>query len=200
MEPNIKEIPKKRWGESVEIFTEAFMDDPLFLFAFPEIDTRKRLTKIMYEFVVYDMVPALNLVMNGAFLSIELAGCQIYRTPESFGWNELMNSALEKMRAKANDERINLIGEYATLSGYDPAVVHFYGNELAVKKEFRRSGIGRALSNFMINECRTHPTAKGTVIDTANEKNVRLYEKWGWELKMTLSFYEIKKFFMWRAK
>ena len=53
MEILIKPIPEKYLNESVKIFTNAFINDPLFLFAFPEIDERKRLTQIMYEFVVY---------------------------------------------------------------------------------------------------------------------------------------------------
>ena len=195
---SIKHIPESLYPEAVEIFTQGFIDDPLFLFAFPEEEQRKRLTNIMYEFVVYDLVPKLNLTMKGAFIYDSLAGCIIYTTPDAQEWNEAMNIALRNMRDKANDERINIIGEYARLKKYDPGVPHFYGNEISVKKEFRRQGIGIALAEDMIRECKTHPTAKGIVIDTANPDNILLYKKWGFELKATIDFYNIKSYAMWR--
>ena len=200
MEIIIKEIQGELIKNAIEIFTEAFIDDPLFMLAFPELESRKRLTKIMYEFVVNDMVPELNLKIKGAFAEDVLVGCMIYRTPESIQWNDKLNYAIEKMRKKADDIRIDKIGEYARLSGYEPGVVHFYGNELAVKNEYRKSGIGKELCKYLILDCINHPSAKGILVDTANENNIKLYEKWGWVLKKTVEFYSIKKYFMWRDK
>jgi ribosomal protein S18 acetylase RimI-like enzyme len=198
MEIIIKEIREELKKKAVEIFTEAFIDDPLFILAFPESESRKRLTKIMYEFVVNDMVPELNLQMKGAFAENVLVGCMIYRTPESLQWNDKLNYEIDKMREKANDKRIDMIGEYARLEGYDPVDEHFYGNELAVGKKYRKSGIGKALCEYLILDCKKHPKAKGILIDTANENNIILYEKWGWVLKKTVKFYTIMKYFMWR--
>jgi ribosomal protein S18 acetylase RimI-like enzyme len=194
----IKDIPSSLYPEAVEIFTQGFSNDPLFLFAFPEEEQRKRLTKIMYEFVVYDLVPKLNLKLKGAFIDDIFAGCIIYTTPDARGWSDEMNDAIAKMQAKANDKRINLIGEYARLKKYDPAVPHFYGNEHSVKKEYRKHGIGKALAEYMINECESHPASWGIVIDTANPDNVPLYQKWGFVLKATIDFYDIKSYAMWR--
>jgi GNAT superfamily N-acetyltransferase len=195
----IKSIPEHLLPEAVEIYTQGFMDDPLFLFAFPEDEQRKRLTKVMYEFVVYDLVPKLNLTMKGAFIDDSLAGCIIYTTPDAREWNEDMNIAIQKMRDKANDERINIIGEYARLKKYEPGVPHFYGNEISVMKKYRKHGIGKSLAEDMINECASHATAKGIVIDTANPDNLSLYKKWGFALKATIDFYDIKSYAMWRA-
>jgi GNAT superfamily N-acetyltransferase len=194
----IKEIPEEMRSEAVEIFAQAFMDDPLYLFAFPEVEQRRRLTKIMYEFVVYDMVSKLNLVLKGAFVENKLAGCMIYTTPDSNQWDDTMNEAIMKMREKANDKRIDIIGEYAMLKKYEPGVEYFYGNELAVRNEYRRHGIGKRLVESLIADCHNNPIAKGILIDTANINNVTLYEKWGWKLKASLDFYSIKVYSMWR--
>jgi ribosomal protein S18 acetylase RimI-like enzyme len=198
MEIQINDIPKELYKDAVAIFTGAFSDDPLFMFAFPAKEQRRRLTKIMYEFVVYDMVPKLNLTIRGAFADGILAGCMIYTTPESFAWSETMNASLENMREKAADKSINLIGEYATLNGYKPEVEHYYGNELAVRKQYRGRGLGKALLNDLIKHCESHPKAKGILIDTANENNIAMYEKLGWALKTTIPFYDINKYFLWR--
>jgi ribosomal protein S18 acetylase RimI-like enzyme len=196
----IKEIPETKRSEAVDIFSRAFMDDPLYLFAFPELEQRRRLTRIMYEFVVYDMVPKLILELKGAFVESKLAGCMIYTTPDSKPWNDTMNETIMKMRETANDKRIDVIGEYAMMKKYEPGVEYFYGNELAVKTEYRRQGIGKKLVESLITDCHNNPAAKGILIDTANINNVTLYEKWGWELKASFDFYTIKVYAMWRNK
>ena len=132
------------------------------------------------------------MIIKGAFIKNNLAGCIIYSTPESHAWSEIMNEPLMKMREKANDERIDIIGEYARLDKYGPGVKHFYGNELAVSKKYRKLGLGKMLNDCMVNDCRNHPEARGIVIDTANEINVATYKKWGWELKVTGYFHNIK--------
>jgi GNAT superfamily N-acetyltransferase len=195
---NIKDIPAWERTEAVGIFTEAFTDDPLFKFAFPETEEREKLTKLMYEFVVMDMVPELNLTIKGVYKENKLAGCIIYTTPKSDQWSNKMMGAVSKMREKADNPRINLIGEFAMLDKYEPGVKYCYGNELAVKKDYRRKGIADKLIKTMINDCKSYPEVKGILIDTANKENITLYEKWGWELKQTTDFYSIKKYFMWK--
>jgi hypothetical protein len=193
----IKSLNPESFREAAEIYTEAFYLDPLFVFAFPGQEQRMRLTRVMYEFVVFDMVPILNLTIKGAFVNDKLAGCVIYTTPESSEWDEKMNEALDKMRVRANDEKINFIGEYARLEKFSPGVEHFYGNELAVGSGFRKRGIGKMLNDTMVEECKNHFSAKGIVIDTANENNVSTYLKWGWQLKKTGVFHNIKYFAFW---
>jgi GNAT superfamily N-acetyltransferase len=194
----IKDIPEIQYREAVDIFSEAFYDDELFVFAFPEPAQRNRLTEIMYEFVVYVMVPMLNLKLKGAYVKDKLAGCVIYTTPDADNWGEQMMDSIQKMREKANDERINLIGEFARLGGYEPEGIYYYGNELAVKKEYRGRGIGKALVYSIIDDCRNSDECRGILIDTANPDNIEMYKRWGFELKETKDFYKIKKYFMWK--
>ena len=198
MKIEIIDIGKKLYPDAVEIFTEAFSEDTLFRFAFPDFEQRKRLTKVMYEFVVYNMVPKLNLTINGVTEGNELAGCMIYTTPDSVPWSDSMMGSLEKMSAKARDERINFIGQFATLSGYEPDVPYLYVNELAVRNQFRGQGLGKALINDIIGRSENNSGSKGILLDTANKNNVAIYEKFGWTLKSTLPFYDINKFFLWR--
>jgi len=197
MEAIVKPLKAEHYPEAVDLYTEAFSADPLFIFAFPEKAQRLRLTRIMYEFVVYEMVTKLDLVLKGAFIGNTLTGCVIYTTPDSSGWNDSMNEAIDKMRKKARDERINLIGEYARLNKYSTDVEHFYGNELAVGADYRMHGIGKLLNDSMVDECMKHRSARGIIIDTANEKNVKTYLKWGWQLKTSGMFYDIKYFAFW---
>lgn len=197
---SISNIPVNKHAEAVEIFTEAFINDDLFMFAFPEKEQRKRLTKIMYGFVVYDLVPKLNLTIKGAYINNVLAGCIIYTTPDANEWGEQMYEPLQRMREKAGDDRIKLIGEFAMLHGYEPEGKYYYGNELAVRKDFRNKGIGKALVKYMIDESGKSKEANGILIDTANLNNVKMYRRWGFELMEIKDFYELKKYFLWREK
>ncbi len=198
MEFEIVEIEEILRATAVEIFAGAFVNDPLFIFAFADKEQRLKLTRIMYEFVVYDMAPELNLAFKGVFSNTELAGCMIFSTPESAGWNDTMNDSLDRMRAKAADENINLIGEFAMLRGFRPDGEHFYGNELAVKEKFRGMGLGTALLKYLIDSSESHPGSRGILIDTANRHNIKLYEKHGWELRDKVPFYNMNKYFLWR--
>lgn len=196
----IIDLEPEYFPAAIEIFADAFRDDPLFMMAFPESAERIRCTKIMYEFVVNSMVLILKLHILGAFESGGLVGCMIYSGTESKLWSDEMNNALDEMRTKANNASINLIGEFARVEGYEPAVRYIYGNELAVKYAFRGRGIGAELCNELVKICDEDMNAEGILIDTANGKNLKLYSSLGWELKQTLPFYDIMKYFLWRKK
>jgi ribosomal protein S18 acetylase RimI-like enzyme len=198
----IDKIENELQTEAIELLYQAFVDDPLYKFIFPDEHKRTELTKSMYEFVVHEMVPGLNLTMKGAYTDKDnLLGCMIYTTLNSMDWNDKLTNAAIEMRKKANDKRMELIGEYASLcSEYRPEVKHFYGNELAVRKEYRNQGIAKLLVFNMIEDFQNNPDAEIIAIDTTNEENVLLYQKWGWKLNASFDFYDIKVYSMWMGK
>lgn len=198
----IDKIENELQTDAIKLFSQAFVDDPLYKFVFPDEHRRTELTKLMYEFVVREMVPGLNLTMKGAFTDDnKLIGCMIYTNLKSTDWNEKLTNAAIEMRKKAHDKRMELIGEYASkCSEYRPEVKHYYGNELAVRKEYRKQGIAKLLVFNMIEDFQNNPEAELIAIDTTNEKNVPLYQKWGWKLNASFDFYDIKVFSMWRGK
>ena len=103
-------LKSEHFTEAAHIFSDAFSDDPLFVMAFPDENMRKIQTGVMYEFVVYEMVPRLNLKLAGLFDAGVLTGCMIYTTPESQEWNDDMNIVVEKMREISGNDRIRMIG------------------------------------------------------------------------------------------
>lgn len=202
MKIRIDNIKNDLQNEAIELLDQSFADDPLYKFLFPDGHKRIELTKLMYEFVVREMVPGLNLTMKGAFTDDnKLLGCMIYTTLNSTDWNEKLTNAAIEMRKKADDKRMELIGEYASLcSDYRPKIKHYYGNELAVRREYRNRGIAKQLVYTMIEDFENNPDAEIIAIDTTNEKNVPLYQKWGWKLNARFNFYDLKIFSMWRGK
>jgi ribosomal protein S18 acetylase RimI-like enzyme len=199
MNYKITKIPENLYSEAVDIFTNAFIDDPLHLFAFPDLKERIRITKLIYELVVGHIVPGMNLSFIGIFVNDILAGVQTYTTPQSKIWSEELDKAVLKMREKAKNESLNLIGEFSGLTmKHRPKEPHYYLNDLAVSEKYRRKGYGKALMEYAENECLLNPFTSITALDTTNPDNVRLYEKYGYSVNTEYDFMGIKCYSMYK--
>jgi|WetSurMetagenome_2_1015567.scaffolds.fasta_scaffold49770_2 GNAT superfamily N-acetyltransferase len=194
---NIKSVDLK---SAVKIFTAAFVNDTLFMFAFPDIKKRKRLTQIMYEFVVYIIVPEMKLKLKGLYINDRLVVVGTYTTPESkTGWTDNLDKAVKDMWKKANDNSIRLIGEYSMKSReFKIKQPHFYFNELAVMPIEQGKGYGKKMFNYIESECLKHPTAKGIALDTPNPNNVKIYKHLGYEVKHKFKFYNLTGYTMYK--
>ncbi len=193
MEIKIKQIETNELETAIDIFTECFLEEPLHIFAFPEIEKRKRCTRLVYELVVHHLIPGLKMEIIGAYTGGRLVGVLDYTPPnQNAEWSEELEEAVGEMRRKANDDAINIIGEFAQLSGQvKPGETHFYINDVAVLKEFRGKGIAKKLFEYVENECLTHPEAVCTALDATSRKNVSLYEHWGYKVYKKIPFHDI---------
>lgn len=195
----IRKISEDLLTESVNIFTNAFIEDPLHLFAFPDLNERIRITKLIYELVVEHIVPGMNLSFIGIFVNNILAGVMTYTTPQSKTWFEELDNSVLKMRENAGNESVNLIGEFSGLTTkHRPREPHYYINDLAVSKEYRRRGYAKALMEYAENECFLNPFTNITALDTTNSYNARLYEKYGYSINTEYEFREIKCYSMYK--
>ena len=149
--------------------------------------------------MVFDITPGLNLRLKGAYNGNELAGCIIYTLPDTFSWNENLDKAVEKMRKKASNESVNLIGEYARKSAsHKPQENHIYINELAVKKTFRRKGVAGMLIKNAENEAVNFKNINSACLETTKNLNVEIYKKFGYNISVIFRFmgmrvYQMKK-------
>lgn len=199
MNYEITKIPENLYPEAVNIYTNAFIDDPLHIFAFPDLKERIRNTKLIYELVVEHIVPLMNLSFIGIFADDILAGVQTYTTPQSKTWSEELDNAVFEMREKANNESVNLIGEFSGLTmKHRPKEPHYYLNDLAVSKEYRNRGYAKALMKYAENECFINPFTNITALDTTNPDNTRLYEKYGYYVNTEYDFMGIKCYSMYK--
>jgi GNAT superfamily N-acetyltransferase len=189
----IKELNNSDLPNAVDIFTESFYDDPLHVYAFPDINERERLTRIMYEFIVYHLVPGMFMKLYGYFETSGLAGVIAFSpfNPDR-KWNDLLQSEADEMRARAKNDRINLIGDFSRESGnVKLPFAYCYANELGVLKKYRGKGIGRKLLAF--TETESLKTGINYIaLDTVSEKNLELYYSWEYELFKEYMFQELK--------
>ncbi|MBN1633664.1 MAG: GNAT family N-acetyltransferase [Ignavibacteria bacterium] len=199
MNYKITKIPENLFSEAVNIYTNAFIDDPLHLFAFPDLNERIRITKLIYEFVVGHIVQVMNLSFIGIFVNNILAGVMTYTTPKSKIWSDELDNAVLKMRENAGNESVNLIGEFSGLTmKHRPKEPHYYLNDLAVAKEYRRRGYAKVLMEYAENECFLNPFTNVTALDTTNSYNARLYEKYGYYVNTEYDFMGIKCYSMYK--
>lgn len=199
MKYKITNISENLLPEAVEILTDSFIEDPLHIFVFPDAQARKRITKLIYELVIYHIVPGMNLSFIGIFENDILAGVLTYTTPQSKTWTEELDNAVLKMREKANYEMVNAIGEFSSITlNHRPKEPHYYLNDLAVAKEYRRKGYAKALMEFAENECSQNPFTCITALDTTNSDNVRLYMKYGYYINTEYDFHRVKCYSMYK--
>lgn len=182
-------LPDKDLHNAVEVFTEGFIEDPLHLQVFTDAKERIRVTRYIYEMMVFDIVPGMNLQMKGIYRENELAGCIIYTRPDSLPWNDKLNESVNKMREKANSKRAYFIGEYAQKSGaMKPKEKHIYLNELSVKRKFRRMGFARMLIENAERDIKMFKNVKAVYLDTSNNLNVEIYKKFGYNISVEFDF------------
>jgi len=183
---------------AVKIFTGAFVNDSLFIFAFPDGKKRKRLTKIMYEFVVYELVPLMKLKLKGLYVNNKLVAVCTFTTPESkTEWTDELANAVNKMWKRAKDDSIRLIGEYSMKSRrYKIDKPHFYFNELAVTPKEQGRGYGKRMFGYVELQCRKYRAAKGVWLDTPNPNNVKIYKYFGYKVKHRFKFNNLTGYVM----
>jgi len=195
----IEPLKKEDSAKAVEIYTEGFSKDPLHLFAFPDEVERIRITKVIYSFMVYELVPLMGLKIIGAYLYDELAGVLIYTPLDSKEWNDEMNKAAVKMQRAAANENVKLIGEFSIEAmKRHPAEPHFYMNELSVSEKYRRKGIGSGLLLEAEKEARLNPPVNCVLLDTTNPKNVVTYQEIEYEVRETYPFHTLTSYSMWK--
>jgi GNAT superfamily N-acetyltransferase len=183
---------------AIKIFSDAFVNDSLFIFAFPDEKKRKRLTKIMYEFVVFELVPLMKLKLKGLYVNNKLVSVCTFTTPESkTEWTDELANAVNKMRKCAKDDSIRLIGEYSMKSRkYKIDKPHIYFNELAVIPKEQGKGYGKMMFEYVESQCRKHSSAKSVWLDTPNPKNVKIYKHFGYSVRHRFKFRRLTGYVM----
>lgn len=193
----IKIIEAEDFEDAVNVFTEGFIDDPLHLLLFPEYKERERVTRCIYEMMVHDIVPGLNLKLIGLYFDNQMAGCLIYTRPDAKEWDGSMMEAVTRMRTKAESSNIKYIGEYAMMTtALKPKEKHIYLNELSVRKQFRRKGFARMLIESAEKDALNFPGVKITGLDTTKNLNVEIYKKIGYNVFHEFDFMDLKGYMM----
>ena len=193
----LTDIPETDYNDAIEVYTEAFSDDPLHIKLFPEIDERNRITRLFYEMMVREFVKGLNLQMKGVYENNILAAALIYSRPDAYNWNDDMMNIIIDMRKKANNENVNFVSEYTIKANeYKPKEEHIYLNELAVGKNFRGRGYAKMLISDAEKDAVNFPGVGIIGLDTSNPLNSIIYKKLGYSIYKEFPFYGLRGYVM----
>lgn len=194
----VRNIKKDESRQAVRIFTDAFVNDTLFLYSFPGEKQRRRLTKIIYEFVVFEIVPMMKLKLKGLYVNNKLISVCTYSTPESkTEWTDELAAVVNRMWRRGKDDSIRLIGGYSMNSRkFKISRPHIYFNELAVTPKEQGKGYGKKMFEYVESQCRKHTTAKSVWLDTPNPENVKIYKHFGYTVKHKFRFRKLTGYVM----
>lgn len=194
---DVRKIQVKDFLPAIDVYTEAFSEDPLHILLFPELDERIRITKLFYEMMVNEFVHGLNLQLMGVYENNVLAAAIIYSRPDSYDWNDDMMKIVIEMRKKADNDNVSFVSEYTIKANeYKPQEKHFYINELAVGKNHRGKGYAKMLITCTENDAVNFPDVKLIGLDTSNPVNVEIYKKLGYTIFMEFPFYKLNGYVM----
>jgi ribosomal protein S18 acetylase RimI-like enzyme len=193
----VKKIKEEDFKAAIEVYTEAFTDDPLHVYLFPDLEERIRITGLFYEMMVNEFVFGLNLQFKGAYENDVLTAALIYARPDATEWNEDMMNIVMEMRSKAKNEKVNFVSEYTMkANNFKPREKHIYLNELAVGKKHRGKGFARMLIAEAEKDAKNFPETKVMGLDTSNKANVDIYRKLGFNIYKEFPFRGLKGYVM----
>jgi ribosomal protein S18 acetylase RimI-like enzyme len=193
----VRKIPEDGFDAAIEVYTEAFTDDPLHVYLFPDAEERERITNLFYEMMVNEFVYGLNLQFRGVYENNAIAAALIYARPDATEWNEDMMNIVMEMRSKAKNEKVNFVSEYTMkANNFKPREKHIYLNELAVGKKHRGKGYARMLIADAEKDAKNFPETKVMGLDTSNKANVDIYRHLGFNIYKEFPFRGLKGYVM----
>ena len=193
----VRKITDKDFDAAIEVYTEAFTEDPLHVYLFPEVEERERITRLFYEMMVNEFVYGLNLQFRGVYEDDILTAALMYTRPDSNEWSEDMMNIVMEMRSKAKNEKVNFVSEYTMkANNFKPREKHIYLNELATGKKHRGKGFARMLISSAVSDAANFPEAKIMGLDTSNKATVDIYRKIGFNIYKEFPFRGLKGYVM----
>lgn len=188
----IRDLDAGDRADFMEVMAQAFETDPLFLKAFGlrcEGNWDRRVTSFLS--FMFDMNRLMRGTPRGLFVDGRLTACALL--------DPCVSPPVAALGAFASALRFlpvafTLPGSAtAFLNRYTqrtrataPRRAHGYLVMVGVRPQSQGQGLGRRLVEDAIARARADPGATGIALDTENEANVRLYERWGFRKTASL--------------
>lgn len=179
-------------ADFIAVMARAFEADPLFLVAFGARGAggRERQVQSFLSFM-FDMNRLMRGTPRGLFVDGRLVACVLVEPPVSrlasvagafaSALRFLPVAVMLPIRATA------FLNTYTKRTrAAAPRDPHGYLAMVGVLSRAQGRGFGRRLVDDAITRTRADPDATGIALDTENEANVRLYERWGFRTRAVL--------------
>jgi ribosomal protein S18 acetylase RimI-like enzyme len=174
-------LGRKDLYEAIDILSRAFEHDPLMRFIFERStsDFQSSLAEL-FRFSCEVRIE-LEWPLLGCNHDSRLVGVACVTVPEHRPWPKSLSKKYEKLVSAIGPEATDRLERYSALTDtHRPEAPHFYLAVFGVHPSFQGMGIGRLILNEVHTLSELHPTSIGVGLDTENEQNVTLYERFGY--------------------
>jgi len=189
----IEPIKQNEFNETSEILSRAFIETPL-VTAIMRGRSEKLQKKLQAGFnLIITRAPGKIMVAKdngnvvGAIRIVEWPDCQ---KPVIKGWRAIQLLFTFRGAALRLKKQRDIWGQH------DPKQPHLHVDPLGVKPENQGMGIGSRLLQYYCDEADRQKT--NGYLETDQEANVRLYERFGFEVKEQNYIFDVKNYYMLR--
>jgi ribosomal protein S18 acetylase RimI-like enzyme len=177
---NLYKLGKKDIKKTADVLVDAYTEDPMMKIVFKDDNQRRIQFEMMIKFCMkYGEVysPSENLEGVMAFLPYEHRDMSVWRIFRSGGFFQSMKLiSLRKMM----DQTVKVIEETKKNLDIGPYIYLFI---IGVTLDFQGKGFGGKLLRALVEKADNE--RKPMYLETQNEKNVSLYEKYGFHVVET---------------
>jgi len=176
-------LGRERLEEAIEILSLAFERDPLMKFISEK--STSVFKRSLAEFFRFSCEVRFDLewALLGCIHDSKLVGVACVTEPEEKPWPESLNRTHERLNSVIGPEATNRLERFSELTDvYRPDEPHFYLDDIGVHPAYQGMGVGRLLLNEVHALSERHPGSIGVGLDTENENNVALYERFGYSV------------------
>jgi ribosomal protein S18 acetylase RimI-like enzyme len=175
-------LPAGRIGDAVAVLRDAFRDDPIFTFHFPDATLRTTVLEIFFGEVIRAHMRFAHVyaAMDGD----RLIGTAVWRPPDAGAdtWRDRLRAFISRRRlaALAPDVARKLLLGFATLEKTHPAIPHWYLFFIGLDPASRGRSIGAALMAPVLKAADAANTF--CYLETPFPQAIAFYRKLGYEV------------------
>jgi len=199
-------LPTER-ADFTALMYDAFKDDPLFRRVFNSDNAaRNKHTARRFLSALFDMNIYLGGQPRGVFAGEKLLGCLLLEPVAASPVAHVFQSIKSLLRfvpvlVSMPPGAGRFMNTYARLTkAAAPKAPHTYLTMIGVAPNAQGRGVGRQLIDAAIQITAQSPVATGIALDTENENNVALYQKWGFALRAKVVIDGMPAYCMFRLK
>lgn len=170
----------------IKLIVAAFADDPLFLRLFPESEPNSAKNRRAFASFVLDLNRVFGGTPRGLFVDGQLVAAWLLEPPLP-RWKQTLASAAAILRGlpllvRLGPKRMQWLNEYTRRTrAAMPEGPHHYLVMLGVHPDHQGHGYGGEALREITAEVRKSNDSLGLGLDTENQRNVALYEHFGFE-------------------
>jgi len=191
-------VTKKDVGKVIETLMQAFFDDPIWCYFFPELKNRSRFLPKFYNYRVKN-----GLIDGNIFATSEnIEGVVIVTQSEykQFSWLRALKTGGLGLYLAAGSQTLNSLREMESLvvakRNECISEPYWYLGSLAVRPEYQGKGLASKLVRHILELCSSQNIL--CVLETEDEDLVQMYKHYGFDVvdSITLPIVNISHWIM----